>query len=91
MIYLYFIVFGLIQGLVHTVATPIWAEIYGTRHLGGIKAITAALMVFASAMSPVTLGLMIDGGYPFGALLLVLGIVPLLAGTFGLIAVKTKA
>jgi len=91
MIYIYFIIFGLIQGLVHTVATPIWAEIYGTRHLGGIKAITAALMVFASAMSPVTLGLMIDGGYPFGTLLVVLGIVPLLAGTFGLIAVRSQA
>jgi len=90
MIYMYFIVFGLIQGIVHTVATPIWAEIYGTRHLGGIKAIAAALMVFASAMSPVTLGLMIDSGYPFGALLLVLASVPFLAGVSGFIAVNSR-
>jgi sugar phosphate permease len=90
MIYIYFIVFGLIQGMVHTVATPIWAEIYGTKHLGGIKAITAALMVFASAMSPVTLGLMIDSGYPFASLLLVLASVPLLAGISGFIAVNSR-
>jgi len=90
MIYGYFILFGLIQGLVHTVATPLWAEIYGTRHLGAIKAVTAALMVFASAISPVTLGVMIDGGYQFAGLLAVLGIVPIVSGCAGLLAVNSR-
>ena len=46
MVFVFFAGFGIVQGMVYTSATPIWAEIYGTRHLGGIKAIAQALMVF---------------------------------------------
>jgi len=90
MVFAYFIIFGFIQGLSHTAATPIWAEIYGTKHLGGIKAIAQSMMVFASALSPVTLGLMIDHGMSIQALMLVLGSIPFLAGMMAYFATSTR-
>jgi fucose permease len=35
---------------------------YGTLHLGSIKSVTTAAMVFASAIAPVIMGWMIDAG-----------------------------
>jgi len=43
----------------------IWPELYGTRHLGAIKALAAALMVFGSAIGPGMTGALIDLGIPF--------------------------
>lgn len=83
MVWVYFAFFGLIQGGVYPVVTPIWAELYGTRHLGGIKAVMHALMVFASALSPAGIGIMIDAGFELNALLIVMGTVPILAGILG--------
>ena len=39
-----------------------WAEVYGPAHLGAIKSFATALMVFGSALGPVTLGALIDRG-----------------------------
>lgn len=90
MVFVFFAGFGLVQGMVYTSATPIWAEIYGTRHLGGIKAIAQALMVFASAVSPVLLGIMIDGGASIESLLLVLGAIPIICGIAGYYAANSR-
>jgi sugar phosphate permease len=86
MVFVFFAGFGIVQGMVYTSTTPIWAEIYGTRHLGGIKAIAHALMVFASAISPVLLGIMIDVGASVESLLLVLGMTPIICGFIGYFA-----
>ena len=83
MVWVYFAFFGLIQGGVYPVVTPIWAELYGTRYLGGIKAVMHALMVFASALSPAGIGIMIDAGYGLNAILIVMGTVPIIAGMMG--------
>jgi MFS family permease len=83
MVWVYFACFGLIQGGVYPVITPIWAELYGTRHLGGIKAVMHAIMVFASALSPAGIGIMIDAGFGLNAILLVMGTVPVTAGILG--------
>lgn len=45
-----------------TVFGAIWAEFWGTRHLGAIRSVGQALMVFATALAPWTFGLMIDDG-----------------------------
>ena len=39
-----------------------WAEIYGVRHIGSIKALTTALMVFATAFGTALFGFLIDKG-----------------------------
>ena len=39
-----------------------WAEIYGVRFIGSIKALTTALMVFATAFGTALFGILIDFG-----------------------------
>jgi hypothetical protein len=41
----------------------LWAELYGLENLGSIKGLLHACMVFASALSPVIFGLIIDIGF----------------------------
>jgi MFS family permease len=53
---------GMAVGTYSTVASPFYAERYGTLHLGSIKSLTTALMVFSSALSPVAMGWGIDAG-----------------------------
>ena len=40
----------------------LWAEVYGTRHLGAIRGLVAAYMVFATALAPGALGWLLDQG-----------------------------
>ncbi|MEM0953747.1 MAG: MFS transporter [Pseudomonadota bacterium] len=49
-------------GIYSTLASPLFAEKYGTLHLGAIKSVTTAIMVFASAIAPVLMGWWIDAG-----------------------------
>ncbi len=58
----FMILLGLAVGTYSTVASPFYAERYGTLHLGSIKSLTTALMVFSSALSPVVMGWAIDAG-----------------------------
>ena len=58
-------IFGVGQGLQSTAPAAFWAEFFGTRHLGAIKAVAAALMVFGSAIGPGITGLLIDLGIDF--------------------------
>lgn len=45
-----------------TLPNAFWAEFYGTRYLGSIKAMAAAVMVLGSALGPGITGLAIDMG-----------------------------
>jgi MFS family permease len=45
-----------------TLPNAFWAEFYGTRNLGAIKAMAAAVMVLGSALGPGITGVMIDAG-----------------------------
>ena len=56
---------GIGSGGVTVVHGAIFAELYGTRWLGGIKAIAAAVMVLASALGPGVSGALLDAGVPF--------------------------
>ncbi|NKB29294.1 MAG: MFS transporter [Rhodobacteraceae bacterium] len=59
------VVFALGSGIQATVPAALWAEFFGTRHLGSIKALSAALMVFGSAIGPGISGVLIDWGLSF--------------------------
>lgn len=48
-----------------TLFGALWPEIYGVRHLGSIRAVIVALMVFATAMGPGITGFLIDAGVPY--------------------------
>lgn len=56
---------GVTAGSMNTVPAAFWAEFYGTRHLGSIKAMAAAVMVFGSAIGPGLTGALIDLGFDF--------------------------
>lgn len=48
-----------------TLPGAFWAEFFGTRHLGAIKALATAVMVLGSAIGPWVTGALIDLGYGF--------------------------
>lgn len=58
-------VLGLGVGASATLPGAFWAEHFGTRNLGGIKALAAAVMVLGSAIGPGITGWLIDLGIPF--------------------------
>ncbi len=58
-------IFGIGQGLQSTLASAFWAEFFGTRNLGAIKAAAGAIMVFGSAIGPGISGWLIDAGLTF--------------------------
>ncbi|NIZ12388.1 MFS transporter [Phaeobacter sp. HF9A] len=53
------------QGASSTLPNSLWAEAYGTRHIGAIKALAIAVMVLGSAIGPGITGLLIDLGINF--------------------------
>ena len=53
---------GITGGGTFTILAALWAEVYGTRHLGAVRAFAASLSVYSTAASPVALGWLIDDG-----------------------------
>jgi len=54
---------GISNGLANVLGSSTWAEIYGVKHIGSIKALTTALMVFSTAFGTALFGFLIDNGY----------------------------
>ena len=65
---------GVTTGSMGTVPAAFWAEFYGTRHIGSIKAMAAALMVFGSAIGPGLTGALIDIGIDFPSQMVAIGV-----------------
>ena len=59
------VLMGIAGGGQATLLNACWAEFYGTRHIGSIKAAAAALMVLGSAIGPGLSGWLIDTGVGF--------------------------
>lgn len=53
---------GLTIGSSATITGALWAEAYGTRHLGAIRSFITTLIVISTSLSPVLFGLLIDHG-----------------------------
>jgi predicted MFS family arabinose efflux permease len=54
---------GISNGLANVLGSSTWAEIYGVKYIGSIKALTTALMVFSTAFGTALFGFLIDKGY----------------------------
>ena len=54
---------GISNGFANVLGSSTWAEIYGVKHIGSIKALTTALMVFATAFGTALFGILIDFGF----------------------------
>lgn len=57
-----FLLMGITNGSNSTIGSALWAEFYGTRHIGAIKAMAAAVMVLGSAIGPGITGSLITAG-----------------------------
>nr|MBA3448450.1 MFS transporter [Pseudaminobacter sp.] len=65
---------GVSWGFSSTLFGALWPEVYGVRHLGSIRALAVAVMVFASAMGPGLTGLLIDRGVDYPTQIVVMGV-----------------
>ena len=54
---------GISNGLANVLGSSTWAEIYGVKYIGSIKAMTTALMVFSTAFGTALFGFLIDRGF----------------------------
>jgi predicted MFS family arabinose efflux permease len=54
---------GISNGLANILGSSTWAELYGVKNIGSIKALTTALMVFATAFGTALFGFLIDIGF----------------------------
>ncbi len=57
--------FGVGTGIQATLPAAFWAEFFGTRHIGAIKAVSTSIMVFGSAVGPGISGALIDLGLTY--------------------------
>lgn len=59
------VLMGMAGGGQATIPNAVWAEFYGTQHIGAIKSAVAAVMVLGSAIGPGLTGWLIDAGIGF--------------------------
>ena len=64
---------GITNGFANVLGSSTWAEIYGVKYIGSIKALTTALMVFATAFGTALFGILIDFGFSVEQISLVSG------------------
>ncbi len=65
---------GISNGFANVLGSSTWAEIYGVQHIGAIKALTTALMVFSTAFGTAFFGVLIDKGFSIESIAVVSGI-----------------
>lgn len=91
MVWPYMLLMGISSGLYFTGLSALWAELYGPKHLGAIKSLTNAIMVFASALGPAMVGSLLQQGMSFTAISLLLAAFCLLATVLLAYALRTPS
>ncbi|MEQ8557142.1 MAG: MFS transporter [Henriciella sp.] len=61
-VYAFMFLIGISYGFTSTLVGALWPEIYGIKHLGAIRAVIVAAMVFSTALGPGVTGALIDLG-----------------------------
>ena len=61
--YIFLGLIGVSNGLANILGSSTWAEIYGVKYIGSIKALTTAFMVFSTAFGTAVFGFLIDKGF----------------------------
>ncbi|NIJ42362.1 MFS family permease [Parvibaculum indicum] len=78
---------GITMGSAGTLGGALWAELYGTLHLGAIRGVATSAMVFSTALSPGLIGVLLDAGVPFLWQLLAMGAYCLAAAAWSLLLI----
>ena len=61
--FVFFGFIGISNGFANVLGSSTWAEIYGVKYIGSIKALTTSLMVFSTAFGTALFGILIDNGF----------------------------
>lgn len=72
-IFVFMALLGVSYGLSSTLEGALWPEVYGTEHLGAVRSVVVAAMVFASAVGPGLTGYLIDAGVDYPLQLAAMG------------------
>ena len=59
----YMIFNGLTGGMFGIAQSVLWAELYGTRHLGAVRSMVTSTSIFAAALAPAVMGWLLDAGW----------------------------
>ncbi|WP_207484396.1 MFS transporter [Arenibaculum pallidiluteum] len=73
-VFAFMALYGVSNGFSLALFGSLWPEIYGVRHLGAIRALVTALLVFASAVGPGLTGTLIDAGIAYPAQVAAMGL-----------------
>ena len=71
--FVFFGLLGVTNGFANVLGSSTWAEIYGVKFIGSIKALTTALMVFSTAFGTALFGYLIDIGFSIEQIAIVSG------------------
>ena len=91
MVWPYMLLMGVSSGLYFTGLSALWAELYGARHLGSIKSMTNAIMVFSSALGPALVGTLLQWQMSFLMISLLLAAFCLLATAMLVYTLRTPS
>tara|TARA_Y100000591_G_scaffold137811_1_gene118272 strand:+ start:239 stop:1447 length:1209 start_codon:yes stop_codon:yes gene_type:complete len=80
---------GISNGLANILGSSTWAEIYGVKYIGSIKALTTALMVFSTAFGTALFGILIDSGFSIEQIALT-ALIYILVSQIALFLVRNK-
>lgn len=84
----FMVIAAMTTGAGYPITGAMWAEAYGVTHIGAIRSLLHALMVFSTALSPAAMGLLMDGGMSLESIAL-LCVVWVLIGS-GLMAMASR-
>src|SRR5690606_34259367 len=73
-VFVFMALLGASNGFSSTLVGSLWPEVYGLRHLGSVRALVVAIMVFATAMGPGLTGYLIDLGVPYAWQIAAMGV-----------------
>ncbi|MDC0456130.1 MFS transporter [Candidatus Pelagibacter sp.] len=77
--YVFLGLIGISNGLSNVLGSATWAEIYGVKYIGSIKALTTAFMVFSTAFGTALFGILIDNSFSIEQIALASGSYTLIA------------
>jgi MFS family permease len=87
----FFGLIGLTSGCTNVVIAAVLAELFGTAHLGKIRALAGAIMVVASAATPGAIGLLLDAGVSLEAICIGFTIYMLIAAAITFVLPNPRA
>ncbi len=87
--YIFLGLVGVSNGLANVLGSSTWAEIYGVKFIGSIKALTTAFMVFSTAFGTAVFGLLIDNGFTIENIAFISGVYILISLSLLILTRKT--